>query len=516
MLRQLSVLAIFGLNLTSAVWGQSVPLYRVTVVERTVKAVNYQYRSGPTGLDFRGTVLLPESKGDATVESKAGRTEIDARFSHLPSPARFGGEYLTYVLWAITPEGHPKNLGEIIPGSSDKAHTTVTTDLQAFGLIVTAEPYAAVREPSDVVVMENQVRPDTIGGVEPVQVRYELMPRHGYTYNKPADMKAVESGPMVSMGEYETMLEVYQAQNAVQIAQSSGAAQYAPEVLSKAQSQLQDAQTLRARKADKSLIITAARNAEQTAEDARVLAATRAKSAEIANAQNTAEQERQMRVAAEAQAAQARQQAEQAKSQAQQAQAQASADRMQLEAAQQAQVTPPQPAAPPRIDSSTLAPPPALTPDDRSQRDLRRELAGRLNECLPSRDTPRGLVATVAGADFQGSALEPQAQRSVSQIAVLLMSHPGLTVEVEGNSDTNSPDAERLAMARAEGVRDALIRAGAPAAAVTARSLGMSRPIGPNATANGRAANRRVEIVISGATIGSTAVWDRSYPIGRN
>jgi hypothetical protein len=165
MLRQLSVLAIFGLNLMPAGWGQSVPLYRVTVVE--LKAVDYQYRSGPTGIDFRGTVLLPESKGDATVESKAGRMEIDAHFSHLLSPARFGGEYLTYALWAITPEGHPKNLGEIVPASSDKAHTTVTTDLQAFGLIVTAEPYAAVREPSDVVVLENEIRPDTIGSVEP-------------------------------------------------------------------------------------------------------------------------------------------------------------------------------------------------------------------------------------------------------------------------------------------------------------------------------------------------------------
>ncbi len=196
MLRQLSVLAIFALNLMPAGWGQSVPLYRVTVVERTVKAVNYQYRSGPTGLDFHGTVLLPESKGNATVESKAGRTEIDAHFSHLQSPARFGGEYLTYVLWAITPEGQPKNLGEIISGSSDKAHTTVTTDLQAFGLIVTAEPYATVREPSGCGgAGEREIRPDTIGSIEPVQVRYELMPRHGYTYNKPADVNAVEKRP---------------------------------------------------------------------------------------------------------------------------------------------------------------------------------------------------------------------------------------------------------------------------------------------------------------------------------
>jgi outer membrane protein OmpA-like peptidoglycan-associated protein len=238
----------------------------------------------------------------------------------------------------------------------------------------------------------------------------------------------------------------------VQIAQASGAAQYAPEVLSKAESQLQNEQTLRDRRADKSLVITAARNAEQTAEDARVLAAQRPKSTEIANdAQKTAERERQMRIAAEVQASQARQQAEQARTQAQQAQPEATADRMQLEAAESAQVTP-QPPATPRIDSSTLPPPPgALALDDQAQRELRRELAGRLNQCLPSRDTPCGLVVTVAGGDFQGSALDPKAQRSVSQIAVLLAAHPGLSVEVEGNSNSNSSDAERLAFARTAG-----------------------------------------------------------------
>ncbi len=200
------------------------------------------------------------------------------------------------------------------------------------------------------------------------------------------------------------------------------------------------------------------------------------------------------------------------------AQAQASSDRVQLEALQQAQgPRRHQPPPTPQIDFSTLPPPPAaLAPDDHAQRELRRELAERLNTSLPSRDTPRGLVATVAVGDFQGGALDPQAQRSVSQIALLLAAHPGLSIEVDGNSDSNSSDAERLAFARAQTVRDALIRAGAPAGSVVARSLGMSRPAGPNSTANERAANRRVEIVISGAPIGSMAVWDRSYPIGRN
>jgi outer membrane protein OmpA-like peptidoglycan-associated protein len=515
MIRQLPLAAILGLSFTVSAYAQSVPIYRLTVVERTVRAVNYQYRTGPTPIDFRGTVLLPESKGDAAVESKAGRTEIDANFSHLPAPSRFGREYLTYVLWAITPEGHPKNLGEIIPGSSDKAKTHVTTDLQAFGMIVTAEPYAAVRQPGDVVVMENEIRPDTIGSIEPVQVRYELMPRHGYTYNKPVNLNSENEGQKVSMGEYETLLELYQAQNAVQIAQASSAAQYAGDVLSKAQTQLQNAQRLHDQKADKSLVIAAAREASQTAEDARTLAGQRAKDAEIASAHSAAESERQLRLAAEAQAEQAKQQAVQAQAQAQAAQAQAaaqaaalaeaSADRVQLEQRQ----TPP----PPPIDYSAVKPPPPLQTDDRPQRELRASLAQRLNAYFPSHDTPRGLVATVSSFDFRGAVLDPQSLGNISQVASLVAAHPGLIVEVEGNSDIAEPEAERLAASRAATVREALVRAGVPADGVTVRALSNTRPIGPNNTAQSREANRRVEIVISGAPIGSVASWDRSYPL---
>lgn len=519
MARQLLVPIVLGLISTVSASGQSVPLYRVTVVERTVKAVNYQYRNGPTPIDFRGTVLLPESKGDAAVESKAGRTVIDAAFSHLPAPSRFGREYLTYVLWAVTPEGHPKNLGEIIPGSSDKAKTHVTTDLQAFGMIVTAEPYAAVRQPSDVVVMENEIRPDTIGSIEPVQVRYELMPRHGYTYNKPADFKSENEGPKVSMGEYETLLELYQAQNAIQIAQASGAAKYAGEILSKAQTQLQNANSLHDRKVDKSLVIAAAREASQTAEDARALGDQRAKDAEIASARSSVEHERELRVAAEAKAESA-QQALQAQTQGQAgqseaaAQAEITANRMQQEEMRQAPTAPLQPAPAPAIDYSTIKPPPPLQGDDRQQRELRASLAQRLNACFPSRDTPRGLVATVSSFDFRGAALDEHQLASISQLAALVTAHPGLTVEVEGHSDSASPEAERLAASRAGAVRDALVRAGAPSAIVNVRDFGNTRPLGPNNTAQSREGNRRTEIVISGQPIGNVAAWDKSYSLG--
>lgn len=527
MVRELTLLSILGSFLTLSAGPQSVPIYRLTVVERTVKAVSYQYRTGPTPIDFRGTVLLPEAKGDAVVESKSGRTAIDAHFSHLPAPNRFGGEYLTYVLWAITPEGHPKNLGEIVPGSSDKAHTQVTTDMQAFGMIVTAEPYAAVRQPSDVVVMENEVRPDTVGSVKPVQVRYELMPRHGYTYDKTKAAAAAENpGPTVSMGEYETLLELYQAQNAVQIAESSGAGQYAADVLSKAQTQLQSAQALHNQKADKSLVIAAAREASQTAEDARALADKRSSDAAVASARSEAERERQLRLAAEAQAQQATQQALEAKQQAQQAQAEASADRIQLEQmaqtpTQQAQTAPvqTQPAqtpvttSPAAIDYSKISPPPPEQPDDRGKRELRISLAQQLRGLFPLTDSPRGLVETVGSLDFEGTAPDGTAAVKLSQIAALVSSHPGLTIEVDGHSDSASPEAEHIAAARAEAVREELVRAGVAPSLVTVRDMGNARPLGPNTTAQGRDANRRTEIVISGPPIGNLAAWDKSYPL---
>src|SRR5580704_10536948 len=211
------------------------PIYRVTVIERTVKAINYQYRSEPTMIDFRGTVLMPKAKGEAIVESKRGRTEIDAKLDNLEDPQRFGREYLTYVLWAVSPEGRPHNLGEVMANGSNKARLRITTDLQAFGLIVTAEPYSAVRQPSNVVVAENMVRGDTVGKIEEIQAKYELMPRGHYTWDPHGDLAWKANAPKVSMSEYEAISELYQAENAVGIARVANAEQYAPNTLAKAQ-----------------------------------------------------------------------------------------------------------------------------------------------------------------------------------------------------------------------------------------------------------------------------------------
>ena len=251
--------------------GKSAPIYNVTVIARTVRAVNYRYRSDPTQIDFRGTVLLPLAKGEAVVQSKAGRTIIEAKFQHLTEPERFGSGYLTYVLWAITPDGRATNLGEIVTDSKDNGRLSVTTGFQAFGLMVSAEPFFAVTQPSDLIVLENAVRSDTTGGVEQVHANYQLLPRGQYTLNigSPANQP---NTPMVSQHEYDALLAVYEASNAVEIARSAEADVYAPGVFQKAGQLLNQAQNYHSHRAGTKLVITTAREAAQRAEDARLIA----------------------------------------------------------------------------------------------------------------------------------------------------------------------------------------------------------------------------------------------------
>jgi len=250
-----------------------VPIYQVTVEQRTIRAFNYGQRNEPTKIDFQGTVLLPKARGEAKVQGKAGTVEIDAKFENLESPARFGPQFLTYVLWAITPEGRPVNLGEVLPGASNSAKLQVTTDLQAFGLLVSAEPYFSVTRPSNVVVLENIVRPDTAGKVEQVEAKYELLPRSPVAA-RPVELQTSEpqEGKKLPLNQYEAVLALYQAQNALQIARAQGAGRYASDTLQKAQQLYQQAQKLQADKAESKRVVMVAREAAQSAEDARTIA----------------------------------------------------------------------------------------------------------------------------------------------------------------------------------------------------------------------------------------------------
>ncbi len=262
---------IFALPMV--VYAADAPIYRVTVIQRSLPAVNYGHRSAPTRIDFRGTVLEPDARGGAVVEAKPGAVLVRAKFSGLGNPAKFGPQYLTYVLWAISPEGQPERLGEIITNHRDDGRLQVSTSLQTFGLLVTAEPYFAVSKPSPVVVMENVLRSDTIGASEPISAKYELLQRpENYEVTLPSP-STVASGPLVSQKEYEAIMALYQAQNAIQIAKAEGDDTYAHDTLSRAESLEEQAQQIPHRGDNRDRIVMLARQAAQTAEDARSIAA---------------------------------------------------------------------------------------------------------------------------------------------------------------------------------------------------------------------------------------------------
>src|SRR5438552_15916489 len=242
------------------------PIYTITinVVDRTTKAINYQHRNGSTTIDFRGTPLMPAARGEAKVESKQGYMEVEVEFDNLQSATRFGPEFLTYVMWTITPEGRAANMGEVILNGT-KSKLDVTTELQAFGLVVTAEPYFGVTQPSDAVVMENVIRKDTVGKVEEIDAKYELLQRGQYTVNVlPADLKPF---PL----DKNTPLDLYQARNAVRIARWAGANVSANESFEKAVKLLDQAEAYKTRKAGSKPIAMTSREAVQTAEDARLI-----------------------------------------------------------------------------------------------------------------------------------------------------------------------------------------------------------------------------------------------------
>jgi outer membrane protein OmpA-like peptidoglycan-associated protein len=485
-----------------------VPIYNVTVVERTTKAINYQYRSGPTIIDFRGTVLMTEAKGEATVESKRGRTEIDLRVDNLVPPTRFGHEYLTYTLWAITPEGGPHNIGEVIPNGGNKVRMHVTTDLQAFGLVITAEPHSAARLPSDVVVLENQVRPDTMGMVKEIQAKYELMPRGHYTWDvaNKFDPK-IANMPKVSMDQYEATLELYEAQNANGIARAANADQYAPQTFARAQQLLADAQRMQDTKAPASMVVQVAREAAQTAEDARVIAEKRRQEDRVTTAEAAVAQAKDAQARAEAEAQRMRAEADAARSQA--AAERNSRDRAEADTADARERLAQQSAI---IAQPPPAPPVSTVPQvDTKKTELRMRLVEQLNGVLPARDTPRGLVATVSDSNFNGGELRGPAANQVARLVTILAPYGNLRVTVEGHCD--SPSSQAQSAKRAESVDQMLVARGLSPDRATVVSLGDSRPLVSNNSPAGREQNRRVEIVISGDAIGTLPFWDRTYSL---
>jgi len=518
----------------------AMPIYRVTVTQRTAKAINYQHRSGATKIDFRGTELLPNARGEAKVESKQGYIEIEVEFDGLQPAAKQGSEYLTYVLWAITPEGRAANLGEILLNGS-KSKLDVTTELQVFGLVVTAEPYYSVTRPSDLVVMENVVRADTKGKIEQIDAKYELLQRGQYQRL---------ANPLALKMDQKLPLELYEARNAVQIARAVGAERFATETFQKAEKSLSQAETYQERKAGKKYVTMTAREAVQMAEDSRAIAvkrqeeealtAERQQSAEreaLAQSERVAAQSETDRVTREAEQARIRAQAESERltreKDAQAASSLAEADRLRREndarmAAAAAEAdrlkvenearTAAAVSEADRLRRENEAQRAANQADlDRAAKDkaqaeaekaeLRAQLLRQFNAVLQTRDTARGLIVNMSDVLFDTGkySLRPLAREKLAKVAGIVSGHPGLRLDVEGHTDSVGGDEynQRLSEQRAAAVRDYLVQEGMATSSVTARGFGETQPVASNETAKGRQQNRRVELVISGDVIGT-------------
>ena len=510
------------------------PVFRVNVVDRSVRAVNYKHRSGATKVDFAGTDLMPSATGQAKVESKKGYIEVEVEFGNLQKPTTFGSEYLTYILWAISPEGRAVNLGEVIVGDNDRSKLDVTTDLQAFALIVTAEPYYAVRQPSNVVVMENVIREDTKGTTEVVDAKYELMERGGYI---PTGYKF---DPVVL--NTKLPLEFFEARNALRIAQSEGAESYAQDSYQHAVRLMTQVDEYATRKhLDRKPLIAVAREAVQTAEDARAITVKKMDEVRLADERqasadaqtklqgDTDDAIRQRNQAqsdtARAQAAKAQAESDAVNAQAAKAQAESDAATARTDATNaQAATAQAQSAMADSQASSASAVSAAQTDADQSrlaaqqaelhaqQADtdkaaMRARLSEQLNSILQTRDSARGLIVSMSDVLFYTGkySLKSGAREKLAKVAGILLAYPGLNIEVGGYTDNVGGDQmnQTLSESRAGSVRDYLVQQGVATNSVSAKGFGNTLPVASNNDSAGRQQNRRVELLVSGEAIGS-------------
>ena len=484
------------------------PLYRIQAVARDIPAINYMHKKDSTTIGFQGTSASPEVKGEAKVQAQNGRTVIDANFDHLAPANSLGPEYLTYVLWAISPEGRPVNLGEVLPGGKKGTnHITVTTDLQAFGLIVTAEPYFAVTIPSDLVVAQNFVEEGKTNGiVEPVTAHYQLLPRGAY--EQTAGRKEVVNP--VKADERDP-LELYEADNAVAIAEAGGADQYAADSMQTAKTALKNAQDLDLHKSNRKETITYAREAVQAAEDARLITIRKLRAADEQEAQNA-------RLRAEQQAAEAKQAAEQQQKEREQAEQVAQEAQQKAEAAQRQQQEAEQASEQARLqqqqaEQQTAAARLAQQQAEQSAQQLaqqadqaRERLRDQLSQVIQTRESARGLIMNMSDVlfAFNKYELKPDAREKLAKISGILLAYPDLKVQVEGYTDNvgTADYNQKLSEHRADNVRTFLVSQSVPSSNISAQGFGEDNPVASNDTNSGRAQNRRVELVVSGAAIG--------------
>jgi outer membrane protein OmpA-like peptidoglycan-associated protein len=499
----------------------------VSSVSRTTKAVNFRRAGGSMKLDFHGTELAAGASGEAKVESKSNRIEIDAKFDSLEEATKFGLEYLTYVLWAVSPQGRAVNLGEVVLNHGS-GHVKAISDMQTFGMIVTAEPYFAVEQPGNVVVLENVIPGDALSKVENIDARYELLGRGIYSSSNTKIENAIFGV------DRKTPLELFEARNAVRIARIALADKYAPSIMSKADQQLKGAEEVYRSGRDKRSVTAAAREVVETAEEARVMA-VKQKAEEDAQGAMAAEKkaalEREAKARADADAeVKRRQEADQARAAAEAAKAEAErmkqeaeqaaqdaarqkqeADQARAAALQQQQVA--QAAAEQaardraaaQADAEKARQAAAQAEAEKAQ--LRAQLLSQLNSILQTRDSARGLIVNMSDVLFDTGSytLKTGAREKLAKISGIVLAHPGLNLQIEGHTDSVGSDEmnQQLSERRADSVRDFLAEQGVPGSAISARGFGKTQPVAGNDTAEGRQRNRRVELVVNGDSIGN-------------
>ena len=451
-------------------------------VSRSVKAIGYKVGGGNTKVDLNGTDLMAQAMGEARVEAKPGATNIEISLKNMTEPSKLGAEFLTYVLWVVTPDGRTGNTGELLINKNGEAKLNATTPAQTFAMLITAEPYFAVRVPSEMVVLENEIRKSTKGQIFPVN-DFKLMKRGQYEKL---------GNPLAMTPDLEHVpLQVYEARNAVDIAKSRGAEKDAPEIFTKATASWQMTENALTGKADKKEIMSMARQAIQFAEDARALAAQRQEEAkaeaEAKAAEEAAEAKRKTDEEAKRQAELAAAKQAQMKAEADAAATKAKAEEDALKAKEEAA----------RADAERAR---------QAATTLRTQLLEQFNRILETRDTPRGLVVNMGDVlfDFGKYDLRPEAREKLAKLSGIILAHPGLNLGIEGHTDNVGSDEvnQKLSEQRAESVRSYLNEQGLAQTNVTARGFGKSMPVVDNSTPANRQKNRRVEIVVSGEVIG--------------
>ena len=466
------------------------------VVKKSIKAVGYEVGGGSTKVVFLGTSAAPQASGEAKVEAKKGGTSIELKVTGMPQPTSLGAEFLTYVLWTVTPDGTTDNIAEIPIDKQGNGKLSTRAQSQTFAMIVTAEPYFAVQLPSEVVVLENDTKKNTKG---------KIYPDNDYTLMKRSQYSKLGNPLALTPDLKQAPLDIYEARNAVDIARSQKAQQYAPEIFSKAESSLQQTENSLTSKADKSQIITNSRQTIQFAEDARALSAERQESERIQNEKNAAAAKARAEADAVA-AAEAKRQAELTAAREAQMKAEAAAQSAQQKAAAEMAA---QKAA---VEQAALQAKEQAAREEAARAQaataaLRAQLLQQLNEVLQTTDTPRGLVVNMADVLFETGkfALSQDAQLKLAKLSGIIQAHPGLNLAIEGHTDTTgTADFNmKLSQQRGDAVREFLISQGLSPDIITAKGMGQDNPVADNSTAAGRKLNRRVEIIVSGEVIGA-------------